>query len=151
RYEICGKVVVATTESEIPRLHELFRRGTTNGVANMTLIGPERLRELEPHAFGIEALHVPGTGITDYRAVAEEYARLIQTREGQILTDCRVTNVLQSSQSVVLETTRGAIESRFAINCGGLHSDRLMELAGDSTGLRIIPFRGEYYEIAAAR
>jgi L-2-hydroxyglutarate oxidase LhgO len=151
RYESCGKVVVAATPTETPRLHELFRRGTTNGVANMTLIGPERLRELEPHAFGIEALHVPGTGITDYRAVANEYARLIQTSEGEILTDCRVMNVLQSSQSVVLETTRGAIESRFAINCAGLHSDRLMQLAGDSKGLRIIPFRGEYYEIAAAR
>src|ERR1051326_6378614 len=89
-FDICGKVVVATAESELPGLHELMRRGTANGVPGLVMIRPERLRELEPHCTGIAALHVPGTGITDYAAVARKYAELIESAGGQILINSAV-------------------------------------------------------------
>jgi L-2-hydroxyglutarate oxidase LhgO len=150
-FDICGKVVVATSESELPGLQELMRRGTANGVPGMAMIGKERLRELEPHCAGLAALHVPGTGITDYAAVARKYADLIERGGGQILTQCEVRGIKRNSQSIVVETERGTIQAGLAVNCGGLHSDRIMRLAGDTQGLKIVPFRGEYYEIVHDR
>jgi L-2-hydroxyglutarate oxidase LhgO len=151
-YDICGKVVVATDRSELPGLQELLRRGTANGVPGMVTIGSERLRELEPHCTGIEALHVPGTGIVNYALVAKKYAELIEAGGGQILTSCAVHGIAQSSTETVLETSRGAIKAgQRVINCAGLHSDRIMRLAGEDNGLQIVPFRGEYYEIVPAR
>ena len=146
-FDLCGKVVVATAESELPGLNELMRRGTANGVPGLVMITPDRLRELEPHCTGIAALHVPGTGITDYAAVAKKYAELIHSAGGQILTNCQVKGVKRNGGSIVLETGLGVVQADFAINCAGLHSDRVMRLAGDSQGLQIVPFRGEYYEI----
>src|SRR5215831_18857206 len=89
-FDICGKVVVATAESELPGLQELMRRGTANGVPGLAMISVERLRELEPNCTGVAALHVPGTGITDYAAVARKYAELVQAGGGQIMTQCAV-------------------------------------------------------------
>jgi (S)-2-hydroxyglutarate dehydrogenase len=150
-FDICGKVVVATDASELSGLQELMRRGTANGVPGLAMIGPDRLRELEPHCAGISALHVPGTGITDYAAVARKYAELVEARAGQILTQCEVQGIKRGPREVVIETTRGVIHADFAINCAGLQSDRIMRLAGDSQGLKIVPFRGEYYEIVPGR
>jgi L-2-hydroxyglutarate oxidase LhgO len=150
-YEICGKVVVATDRSELPGLEELMRRGTANGVPGMTMISVEQLRELEPHCTGIAALRVPGTGITNYAIVAGKYSELIQAAAGQILTGCEVRGIAQHSTETVLETSHGAIKTSRVINCAGLHSDRIMRLAGEDNGLEIVPFRGEYYEIVPAR
>lgn len=151
-YDVCGKVVVATDQSEIPGLEELLRRGTANGVPGVVTIGPERLRELEPHCTGVQALHVPGTGIVNYALVAKKYAELIKTGGGQILTDCAVRAIVQNAAETVLETTRGAVKAASrVINCAGLYSDRIMRMAGQDNGLRIVPFRGEYYEIIRAR
>ncbi|HEY2383043.1 MAG TPA: L-2-hydroxyglutarate oxidase [Terriglobia bacterium] len=150
-YEICGKVVVATDPSELPGLQELLRRGTANGVPGAVTIGPERLRELEPHCTGVEALHVPGTGIVNYALVARKYAKLITAGGGQILTSCPVHGIVQKSGETVLETSRGAVKGNLIINCAGLYSDRIMRLAGQDNGLQIVPFRGEYYEIVPAR
>jgi len=150
-YEICGKVVVATDKSELPGLDELLRRGAANGVPGMRKISVEELRELEPHCTGIAAFHVPGTGIVNYALVAQKYAELIQAAGGQILTNCAVQGIRQGSPETVIETTLGSIKARRVINCAGLHSDRIMRLAGEDNGLRIIPFRGEYYEIVPAR
>lgn len=150
-YEVCGKVVVATNKSEQAGLDELMRRGTANGVPGLVMIGPERLRELEPHCTGIAAMHVPGTGITNYALVAQKYAGLIQHRGGQILTGCEVVGIVKRAGEIVLETTRGAIKAARMINCAGLHSDRIMRLAGGESALRIVPFRGEYYEVVPAR
>jgi L-2-hydroxyglutarate oxidase LhgO len=151
-YEICGKVVVATDKSELPGLQELLRRGTANGVPGIVSIGPERLRELEPHCTGIEALHVPGTGIVNYALVAKKYAELIEAGGGQIFTNCAVQGIVQSSNETVLETSRGSFKAaRKVINCAGLHSDRIMRLAAEDNGLKIVPFRGEYYEIVPRR
>jgi len=150
-HEICGKVVVATDESERPGLDELMRRGTANGVPGLVMIGPEKLREIEPHCTGIAALHVPGTGITNYALVAQKYAELIEAGGGQIQTNCQVRSIAQNSNEVVLETTAGSIRASHVINCAGLHSDRIMRMAGEENGLRIVPFRGEYYEIIPNR
>ncbi len=150
-YEVCGKVVVATEPAELPGLQELMRRGTANGVPGLAMIEVARLRELEPHCTGIAAMHVPGTGITDYGAVARKYGELIEAAGGQILKGCKVDGIQRSSSELVLETTRGTVQASLVINCAGLHSDRIMRLAGDSQGLQIVPFRGEYYEIVHDR
>ena len=150
-FEICGKVVVATNESERAGLGELMRRGMANGVPGLRMIPVEELREMEPRCTGIAAMHVPGTGITDYARVAQKYAELIQTGGGQILTGCEMQGLVRNSGRTVLETNRGAIKGARIINCAGLHSDRIMRLSGEESALRIVPFRGEYYEIVPAR
>jgi L-2-hydroxyglutarate oxidase LhgO len=150
-HEICGKVIVATGPSELPGLDELMRRATANGVHGLEMIGPERLREIEPHCTGKRALHVPGTGITGYARVAAKYAELVQAAGGQILTGCEVRSIYQSSSELVLESTHGEVKAARAINCAGLQSDRIMRLAGEGNDLRIVPFRGEYYEIIPSR
>ncbi len=147
-HQICGKVVVATSEAELPRLEELRRRGEANGVPGLAMIGPDRLRELEPHAAGIRALHVPGTGITDYRQVANKYAASVISRGGEIRPSTEVITVRRADGRTVIGTSRGEIESRYLINCAGLHSDRVSRMAGQDTDLRIVPFRGEYYTLA---
>src|SRR5712692_1740854 len=122
-YERCGKVIVATDESELPRLDELQRRGTANGVTGLELIGPERLRELEPNAVGIRALHSPVTGIVNYLDFVQSYAADVAARGGEILTSRAVQGIRRVGPNVVVETSAGAIESRFLITCAGLQSD----------------------------
>jgi L-2-hydroxyglutarate oxidase len=146
-FEICGKVIVATHEDELPRLQTLFERGQANGVW-CDMIGPERLRELEPYATsGIRALHVPEAGIVDYRRVCAKLAELVRAAGHRILCAARVVRFRPSAGAVVVQTTAGPIQARWAVNCGGLHSDRLARLAGGDPGCRIVPFRGEYYEL----
>jgi L-2-hydroxyglutarate oxidase LhgO len=150
-YERCGKVVVATTVDELPRLEELHRRGTANGVERLAMIGPERLRELEPHATGIKALYVPATGIIDFPRVAHTYARLVQEHGGVLRTRHQVQKILHREGGLVLETSQGAVQSKFLINCGGLFCDRIARMAGARIDVQIVPFRGEYYTIAPHR
>ncbi len=154
-HERCGKVVVATRPDELALLDELERRGRANGLAGLRRIGPVELRELEPHAAGIAALHVPETGIVDYGAVCAALARVATAHGAQIRTHCRVTGIKTSSgnghPSMILETSGGEVEAAFLINCAGLQSDRIARLCGLDPGLRIIPFRGEYYTIRPER
>jgi (S)-2-hydroxyglutarate dehydrogenase len=151
-HEICGKVVVATDEAEIPRLEELHRRGQANGVpGGVELIGPERLRDLEPHAAGIRALHVPATGIVDFTGVARRYAELVRERGGEIRTGVRVLDLRRSANEWVVESTGGTLRTRRLINCAGLYCDWIARQAGMRPALRIIPFRGEYYKLAPER
>ncbi len=151
RYELCGKVVIATAEEEMPRLQELFRRGQTNGVQGLELIDPERLREIEPHATGIKALYVPATGIVDFIGVAHTYARLVQERGAEIRTHHQVQKMVRANGGLVLETPSATVRTKYLINCGGLFADRLARMAGASLDLRIVPFRGEYYTVAPQR
>jgi L-2-hydroxyglutarate oxidase len=141
----CGKVVVATEPDEVPRLEELHRRGVANGVQGLELIGPERLRELEPHAAGVHALHSPATGIVDFRLVAAAYARDIESCGGEILLGREVVAVISRSGRVLLRTTAGDVEARHAIACAGVHADRFARLVGGSADPRIVPFRGDYW------
>lgn len=150
-YERCGKVVVATAPEELPRLEELYRRGTANGVEGLAMIGPERLRELEPHATGIKALHVPTTGIIDFPRVAHAYAKLIQEHGGDIRLRHHVHHIRTAGETLVVETSQGAVETQHLVNCGGLFCDRIARMAGAQADLQIVPFRGEYYTIAPHR
>ena len=146
--EVCGKVVVATRAEELPALEELHRRGTANGVPGLRMIGPERLREIEPQSAGLRALHVPGTGIADFAAVAEAYAAQVTQAGGEVRTGTRALRIVQRGSETLVETTGGAAAARRVINCAGLESDRIARTAGAKLDCRIVPFRGEYYEIA---
>lgn len=141
RYEICGKVIVATDERELPRLDDLFDRGTANGVAGLRKIGPEEIREIEPHAAGLRAIHSPNTGIVDFREVAEAVAAEARRRGVEIATGARVTAIAGGLQ---LLTTRGEVRAGHLVNCAGLYSDAVARMAGETPDVRIVPFRGEY-------
>lgn len=144
-YNLCGKVIVATDPSELPRLEELRRRGQANGVQGLELVGPERLRELEPHASGIQALYAPRTGIIDFKQVAGAYADQVRVQGGEILTGAGVVGIGDSPDSVTLETTRETVHCRHLINCSGLQADRVARMMGMEPEVRIVPFRGDYY------
>ena len=140
----CGKLVVATEEEELPRLDELERRGHANGLNGLRRLRADEIREIEPHATGIAALHVPETGIVDYPAVARAYAKRIESRGGRILTKARVMSVRPGP---TLETTAGSVACSRLVNCAGLQSDRIARLCGAEPDVRIVPFRGEYYDL----
>lgn len=150
-FELCGKVVVATRPEEIPRLHELHRRGTANGVSGMKLLSPAQVREYEPYTRCLEGMHVPTTGIVDYRQVADAYADVFRASGGQIFTSHRVIGIHRKSTHIDLDTTGKAISTKLLINCGGLYSDRLAKMAGMEPPCQIVPFRGEYYKINPER
>ncbi|HYV64826.1 MAG TPA: L-2-hydroxyglutarate oxidase, partial [Myxococcales bacterium] len=156
-YELCGKVIVATSAEEIPRLEELKRRGDANGVPGLKMIGPEQLREIEPHAYGLKALVAPGTGIIDYTKVAHAYAAELQRLGGQILTAHRVMAISSVDSALRIQTSNGEFTSKYLINCAGLHVDRTARMMGPQPNStagaapRIIPFRGEYYTLVPER
>ena len=147
----CGKVVVARDASQVPALEELERRGRANGVPDLALIGPERLRELEPYAAGVRALHVPSAATVDYSAITAQYQEIFTRRGGQVRLQCAVTGIALGPSGLRLRTSRGEVRARYAINCAGLFADRISALAGARPGLRIVPFRGEYYELRPSR
>ncbi len=146
-YERCGKAIVATDESELGRLEDLYNRGVANGVEGLEMVGPERLREIEPHCQGVRALWSPGTGIVDYVKVANAYANHFQQDGGDIFTDAGVESIGQSDGWLVIETGRGNVNAKHIINCAGLYADRIAEATGQVTDVRIVPFRGEYYTL----
>jgi len=153
-HQRCGKLVVATAADELPRLAELEARGRANGLAGLRRLGAEEIREVEPHAAGIAALYVAETGIVDYPAVARAYGRRVEAAGGRVLTGARVTAVrrdgggLGGLGGLIVETARGAVACRLLVNCAGLQADRVARLCGAAVDVRIIPFRGEYYELA---
>jgi len=150
-HDVCGKVIVATHADELPRLEELRKRGEANGLTGLRTIGPEELKDIEPHAAGLKALVVPATGITDYAAVCEKYAELISAGGGTVLTSAAVTGIRRTANEIVVETARGAFSTDSLINCAGLFSDRISRMAGDEPGVMIVPFRGEYYDLIPER
>lgn len=149
RYEICGKVIVATDKSELPRLEELQRRGTANGVKGLEMIGPERLKEIEPAVAGIQALYSPHTGIIDYIKVAEAYAEEFKRLGGVLLTGQRVENIRSEGNGThVVITQHQEFTTNMLINCAGFYADRIANMSEPTVSPKqIIPFRGEYYEL----
>ena len=141
-----GKVIVALNESELPQLELIYSRGQQNGVT-CEIIGAERLRELEPHCAGIRAIHVPESGIVDYPGVCRKLAELLRQNGAEIRLSFPVTGIRQTADSVQLHSPGNVIEATQAVNCGGLHSDRLARLSGQKLREKIVPFRGEYYEL----
>jgi len=150
-HQVCGKVIVATHEGELPRLEELRRRGEANGLTGLRLIDANELHDIEPHARGLRALVVPSTGIADYAAVCEKYAELIRAQGGTILTSTAVTGLRAAASEVVVETDGSAFSTRYLINCAGLFSDRIARMTGADLDVMIVPFRGEYYDLVPQR
>jgi L-2-hydroxyglutarate oxidase len=157
-YDLCGKVIVATHEEEIPRLEELFRRGAANQVPGLEMIGPERLGEIEPHARGIRAVYSPATGIIDFIQVAGAYARRVRDLGGEVRTLRKVKNIFHRGGELIVQTSQEEIRTRYLLNCGGLFSDRIARMtsargasASDDIDVQIVPFRGEYYKVAPER
>ena len=145
-FEICGKVIVAVEEQDLAQLDRTLANGTANGV-RCEMIGPERLRELEPHCAGIAAVHVPESGIVDYVQVARRLAEIIAERGGRVVTGARATAIRRDSGRAVVETTAGEFAAEQVINCAGLYSDRVTRLSGIRPSTRILPFRGEFYKL----
>jgi (S)-2-hydroxyglutarate dehydrogenase len=145
--DVCGKVVVATRPEQVPALDELERRGHANGLVGLRRLSADEIKELEPHTVGVAGLHVPETGIVDYRRVVEAYAEVVRAGGGEIVTEARVRKVTRDGEELVVETTRGARRARALINCAGLQCDRVARLCGTKPDVRIVPFRGEYYTL----
>ena len=146
-YQQCGKVIVALNESELGRLQDLFQRGTANGVPDLEIVGPERLKEIEPHTVGMRALWAPHTGIVDFTKVAAAFANKFQQAGGDIFTGAAVKKITNMTGSVALETTKGTFQAKHLINCAGLYADKVAAMTGEKLGVKIIPFRGEYYTL----
>ncbi|MEC7749662.1 MAG: hydroxyglutarate oxidase [SAR202 cluster bacterium Io17-Chloro-G8] len=146
-FQQCGKVIVALHESELGRLQDLYERGTANGVRDLEIVGPERLKEIEPHTAGVRALWAPHTGIVDFTKVAAAFANQFQQAGGDIFTGAAVKKITRSTGSVALETTKGTLQAKYLINCAGLYADKVASMTGENIGVRIIPFRGEYYTL----
>ena len=145
-HEICGKVIVAVTEAELPALDRIYERGVANGI-DCTIIDKARLAELEPHASGVRAVHVPEAGIVNYRQVCERLAEKVRQAGGEILFQARVTAVRHHADGVTVVSAAGDRTARQLVNCAGLHSDRVAKLTGVNPGCQIVPFRGEYFAL----
>jgi (S)-2-hydroxyglutarate dehydrogenase len=150
-YQICGKVIVAVNEDEVPRLHSLLERGRANGLTGLRLLDGQELRDIEPYCGGVAWLFVPGTGITDYTKVCEKYTELIGAQGGTVQTSTEVTGIAARAEETVIETNRGSLGTRYVINCAGLHSDRVSRMSGTIPAVKIVPFRGEYYDLIPER
>jgi len=172
-HAVCGKLIVATNSEEAARLDDLLARGVANGLEGLRLLEPEAMRQIEPHVGGVRALLVPSTGITDYSAVTAKYAEIAVEHGAEVKTNAGVvgfdrTSVVKSGDlksgdaksgarpdavgnAVVVRTRAGGFLARYVVNCAGLYSDRVARMAGDDPQMMLVPFRGEYYDLAAAR
>lgn len=150
-FELCGKIVVATEEKEVPLLKNLFDRGAQNGLKGFKMLNASELREYEPHVNGISGFFVPQTGIVDYKVVAEKYAELIRKNGGKIHLGEKVTDIKLKTSTVNVVTDKTSYETKQLINCAGLYSDKIAKLTTPEVNVKIIPFRGEYYKLKKER
>ncbi|MEC4819075.1 MAG: L-2-hydroxyglutarate oxidase [Scytonema sp. PMC 1069.18] len=145
-HEICGKVIIATDKAELPALDNLYKRGLENGI-DVKRISPEEVKEIEPHVSCIGGIFVSSTGIVNYKQVCFKYAEIIQEQEGELLLNTKVEKIVKSGNYHALETNKGTFKTCFVINCAGLHSDRIAKKSKVDPLAKIVPFRGEYYEL----
>lgn len=150
-FDICGKVISATDESEFERMEELLRRGMANGLEGCRLINSQEISEIEPHAFGLKGIFVPQTGIVDYRVVCSKLVQLTSERNCTMFFGEKVRVMHCDTRSISIRTDRQTLNAKLCIACAGLHSDRIAEISGAKPGFRIIPFRGEYYKLRSGR
>lgn len=150
-YEQCGKIVIASDEADLPRLETLWQRGNANGLSGLRKLDPQQIKDIEPHAAGIAAVHVPQEGIVDYSAVCDRLANLIRAAGGEIALNTRVTKMIPDGDERIIETSSEAFRAKFVVSCGGLFSDRLAKASGQGPSAKIIPFRGEYFQIKKGR
>jgi len=150
QHDICGKVIVATNEKELPLLENLYQRGLENGLG-IKKIGQEELKEREPNVNGLEAIHVPMAGIVNYKQVCVRFGEIIKERGGDVLLNQRVSSITEDADGVTIETDKATFKAKYMINCGGLYSDKIAKMAGYHIDMKIIPFRGEYFQIKPER
>ncbi len=150
-HEVCGKLVVAADEREVPRLRSLEERGRANGLEGLRWLDRDAMREIEPHAGGVAALRVPQEGIVDYPRVCEVLVGKLADCGVQVETGARVNRLERKSNGWLAHTPRGVFPGDFLVTCAGLHSDRAAQMAGERREMRILPFRGEYYKIRKDR
>lgn len=146
-FELCGKVVVAITEEEIPQLEKLYQRGIENGLSGLRYINAEEIKKYEPHCTGVKGIFVPQTGIVNYKKVAQVLSKKIEELGGTILLNSEVCSVRLIQNQVKIETQNQVITSDLMINCAGLYCDKIAQMAGQNLDVKIIPFRGEYYSV----
>jgi (S)-2-hydroxyglutarate dehydrogenase len=150
-FEQCGKIVIATSPEELPRLETLWERGRANGLQGLRKLTAEQIKEIEPHAAGLAAIHVPQEAIVDYPAVTTKLGDLIQQGGGEVRLGARVTRLVPNGDGWVAQSSLGEFTAKRVITCAGLLSDRLVKAAGQRSPAKIIPFRGEYFKIRKDR
>lgn len=146
-FDLCGKIIVATEEKELPLLQNLFTRGQQNGLGNMKMLSASELKEYEPHVAGIAGISVPQTGIVDYKVVAEKYAEEIKKLGGEIILGEKVIDIQLQADHGVVSTQKKSYQTKLVINCAGLYSDKVARLTSKNVNVKIIPFRGEYFKL----
>lgn len=146
-FELCGKIIIATEEREIPMLQTLYERGQQNGLKPLTMLSAEQIREHEPHAAGIRGILVPQTGIVDFRVVAKKYAEVFQQAGGEIILGERVSAISMNHSLAYVTTQKQGYTARLVVNCAGLYSDKVARLTSSKINVKIVPFRGEYYKL----
>jgi (S)-2-hydroxyglutarate dehydrogenase len=149
-HEVCGKVIVATNQAELPLLEQIYQRGLANGL-NVTNLSAEGVREIEPHVSCLAGIRVPSTGIVNYHQVAAKYVELIQARGSELRFNTKVEQIITQVDRTTIITNNGEFDAKFIINCTGLYSDRVAKLGGVDPQMKIVPFRGEYYELKPAK
>lgn len=150
-FDLCGKIIVATDESELQALKNIGDRGVQNGLTGLKNLSKEELKEYEPHVAGIAGIFVPQTGIVDYKVVAQKYAQLIQQQGGEIRFGEKVIEVQENNGIQIVVTQKGSYNTKLVINCAGLYSDKVARLTSQKVDVKIIPFRGEYYKLRAGK
>ncbi len=146
-YRLCGKIIVATDAAEVPLLEKILQRGEENGLQNLRRLSAEELPEYEPHVNGVAGIHVPQTGIVDYKKVAEKYGALFLEGGGSIALSTKVVGIHAASDHITVSTNQQSYEGKILVNCAGLYSDKIAALTSKKMDVRIIPFRGEYYKL----
>lgn len=145
--DVCGKVIVASDEDELDRLDGIFQRGLANEIEGVAKINRDELLELEPHVKGVAAIHVPCAGIVDYAGMCEVLSDLLEASNGNVEFGQQVTNISQNGQALYVDTCKEQFKGRFLINCAGLYSDHIAKSADIDSPVKIVPFKGEYYEL----
>ena len=146
-YDMCGKLIVATDDSEVPQLEELFKRGTENGAQGLRMVNQEEIKDIEPYSAGVKAILSPNTGIIDYFEVSQAYATRMRENGGDLLTNVEVISIENKDNLVYINTTSGTVVAKYVLNCAGLHADTVARMMGVDVGVKIVPFRGEYFSM----
>ncbi len=147
KYEMCGKLIIATDESEIERLNDLYERGKENGVVGLELVDQKRIHEIEPYVKAVKGLWSPNTGIIDYKKLTESYADIFKKDGGKVYKNHKLLNINSTQNNIILETNNDDYETKYLINCAGLYADRVAKMMNLDFDVRIVPFRGEYYTL----
>ena len=151
KYDMCGKLIVAVNDNEVPMLMDLYERGTANGALGLKIIEKEEITDYEPHSTGVKAIFSPNTGIIDYTEVSKSYATQMMEAGGDLITGTELKSISENDGQIYLETTDGTITAKKILNCAGLHADRVAKMMGVDMGVKIIPFRGEYFSLIPER